>query len=57
MTVKVVKNPRKVGLGKKSLYKCFGQTSPYSSKLVIINLKVDGADFKIESCSGKKIMR
>ena len=54
VTVKVVKNPKKVGLGKRALYKCFGQTSSYSSKLVILQVKTDGADFKMESCSGKK---
>ena len=54
VTVKVVKNPKKVGLGKRALYKCFGQTSLYLSKLVILQMKTDGADFMIESCSGKK---
>ena len=56
MTVKVVENPRKLGLGKKSLYKCFGQTSFFSSKLIILKMTKDGASLMMESCSGQRTL-
>ena len=52
LAFKIVENPDKVGIGRKSIFKCFGKTSIFSSTLTILEVGQDITTLKMETCAG-----